>query len=83
MLQSLATNYNYIAANSVRNEITSCILGKQCVIYEHTHTHTHTQAIYTYVQDALQTKGADMTQLVTVYCTQYFTHVFKQRSFTR
>ena len=84
MLQSLTTNYTYIAAHSVGNEITSCSLRKICItfvrnlqtyiyilyvcvcvcVHTHTHTHTHTSYIHTHVQDALQTKGTDMTQLL-------------------
>jgi len=30
MLQSLATNYNYIPAHLVGNKVKSCMLGKEC-----------------------------------------------------
>jgi hypothetical protein len=72
MLQSLATNYNYIAAPLVGNEITSYISGKKCfILVRNLQTMIYTRTIYTYVQGALQTKGTDMTKLVTVETTFY------------
>jgi hypothetical protein len=49
MLQSLATNYNYIAAHPVDNEITSCILGrKYFTLVRNLQTLIYTNYILTY-----------------------------------
>jgi len=70
MLQSLTTNYNYVAAHSVGNEITSCILGKICftLVRElQTHTHTHIYIYihtHTYTYRVIQKESARLWEMI-------------------